>query len=159
MVFYIAVVVLILTTGITLLGVQLYFRSLTDAELKKRTPPDLLEKLIPYGSTCYDETVWKAIGGTPGVKEIRRSMHAMCVRSARIALEEPMVAADATRMLVRGILGFCLSIRALVEAWMCNLYPGTPRIYACALARLYVEMAATMDALDSIHSYVELEIS
>jgi hypothetical protein len=153
-IFYYSAAVMILLIGITLFASKMHYRSLTDATLKKLSHPELLERMTPYGSTCEPEEVWKAMGGKPGVWAILRSMRAMRERAARLAHDDnDGMEADATQIMAHGLLGIELGLRTIVEAWMHGLYPGTPRTYACALARLYVEMAATMDALDSIHSY------
>lgn len=125
-------------------------------QLKRDTHPEIAARLLPFTATPENprhyekEELWKAIGGTKGLRQIRKAAGAIALIARDIAESKPAARTAAeeifsTALCVRGAALLCIAEAAVVA-----MAPSVPRILAWTIAHHYVGLSCALEGIESI---------
>lgn len=129
---------------------------------RRRSIPQLVEQLeisradrlypfvegYDYSASWNDNALWAAIGGTGGIWEMRRDCGILMTIARNVKKTTPACEEIAQNMFVKAFyLRSVMTWLCVAESLVIIRLPSFPRIHARSYARLYCDMAASLDTV------------
>jgi hypothetical protein len=129
------------------------------SDLLKNANTDLADQIYPLISPggrsrfYQDNELWEAMNKERGLVKIWRSAGAIASAASYLALECPECEPELRKVRINSMYLRVLVPLCLIEAVICTRCPRFPRIIAWGIARLYCDIASSIDVgltIDSV---------